>query len=90
MAELHGPLPAQAIDHLAKGDMIGAIRVIRIEWGLGLKDAKDAAENYIRSQPELAALYAQRAAAGRRSVLIFFIAALLAALAAMAAIRFLR
>ena len=42
-----------AVELLWRGDMIGAIKVVRAERNLGLKEAKDLVDAYIRSQPSL-------------------------------------
>jgi hypothetical protein len=46
-------IPSQAIAELHHGRKIEAIRIIREAQGLGLKEAKDAVEAYIQSQPAL-------------------------------------
>lgn len=42
-----------AVELLWRGDVIGAIKVVRQERNLGLKEAKDLVDAYIRSQPSL-------------------------------------
>ena len=42
-----------AVEMLWRGDVIGAIKVVRVERSLGLKEAKDLVDAYIRSQPSL-------------------------------------
>ena len=42
-----------AVEMLWRGDVIGAIKVVRVERNLGLKEAKDLVDAYIRSQPFL-------------------------------------
>ena len=42
-----------AVELLWRGDVIGAIKVVRVERNLGLKEAKDLVDAYIRSQPSL-------------------------------------
>ncbi len=42
-----------AVESLWRGDVIGAIKVVRVERKLGLKEAKDLVDAYIRSQPSL-------------------------------------
>lgn len=42
-----------AVELLWRGDVIGAIKVVRAERNLGLKEAKDLVDAYIRSQPSL-------------------------------------
>ncbi|MDQ6735701.1 MAG: ribosomal protein L7/L12 [Nitrospirota bacterium] len=46
-------LSPAAIAALWKGQMIEAIKVVRQEQTLGLKEAKDAVEAYLKTQPEL-------------------------------------
>lgn len=48
-------LPAAAVAALTNGNKIEAIKIVRQEWGLDLKDAKDAVEAYAQTQPALAA-----------------------------------
>ena len=50
-------LPAAASEALTKGDMIGAIKIVREKRGLGLKEAKDAVDSYVESRPELASQF---------------------------------
>jgi len=42
-----------AVETLWRGDVIAAIKVVRVERNLGLKEAKDLVDAYIRSQPFL-------------------------------------
>jgi ribosomal protein L7/L12 len=42
-----------AVELLWRGDVIGTIKVVRQERNLGLKEAKDLVDAYIRSQPSL-------------------------------------
>ncbi|PKO50861.1 MAG: 50S ribosomal protein L7/L12 [Betaproteobacteria bacterium HGW-Betaproteobacteria-20] len=46
-------LPLSAIDALKQGRKIEAIKLIRQLNGLGLKEAKDLIDDYLRSHPEL-------------------------------------
>lgn len=46
-------IPPQAIAELQQGRKIEAIRIVRAAQGLGLKEAKEAVEAYVRSQPAL-------------------------------------
>lgn len=48
-------LPVAAIAALNAGDKIGAIKLVREERGIGLKEAKDAVEAYVALHPELQA-----------------------------------
>ena len=45
--------PAAAIEALTKGHKIEAIKIVRQEWSLGLKEAKDAVETYVKTRPDL-------------------------------------
>ena len=42
-----------AVEMLWRGNVIEAIKVVRAERNLGLKEAKDLVDAYIRSQPSL-------------------------------------
>jgi ribosomal protein L7/L12 len=42
-----------AVEMLWRGDVIAAIKVVRAERNLGLKEAKDLVDAYISSQPSL-------------------------------------
>lgn len=42
-----------AVELLWRGDVIAAIKLVRVERNLGLKEAKDLVDAYIRSQPSL-------------------------------------
>ena len=46
-------LPNAAVEMLWRGQMIEAIKLVRAERSLGLKEAKDLVDAYIRSQPSL-------------------------------------
>lgn len=46
-------LPAAVVTALSQGKKIEAIKLLREATGIGLKEAKDAVEDYIKSQPEL-------------------------------------
>lgn len=54
---LHAPerptLPPKAIAELQQGRKIEAIRIVREAHGIGLKEAKEAVEAYIQTQPAL-------------------------------------
>ena len=45
--------PAAAIEALTKGHKIEAIKIVRQEWSLGLQEAKDAVETYVKTRPDL-------------------------------------
>jgi ribosomal protein L7/L12 len=67
------PLSDIVITALKNGQKIEAIKQIRGERGLGLKAAKDVAEDYIKANPELAQMYAQRQAPGSVIILLFIV-----------------
>ena len=46
-------IPSQAIAELHQGKKIEAIRIVREAQGLGLKEAKEAVEAYVKGQPAL-------------------------------------
>jgi hypothetical protein len=46
-------LPKAAIDALWQGNVIEAIKVVRQEHNIGLKEAKDLVDAYLASQPAL-------------------------------------
>ncbi len=46
-------MPPAALAALWKGEMIDAIKLVRQDRNLGLKEAKDALDAYLRTQPEL-------------------------------------
>ena len=51
-------LPTEAVAALQAGNKIDAIKRVRQAQGIGLKEAKDAVEDYIHRHPDLAATYA--------------------------------
>lgn len=46
-------LPQAAVEMLWRGEVIAAIKLVRVERNLGLKEAKDLVDACIRSQPSL-------------------------------------
>ena len=48
-------LPPAAAAAVAAGNMISAIKIVRVERRLGLKEAKDAVDEYVSLHPELRA-----------------------------------
>lgn len=46
-------LPSAAIAALQKGNKIEAIKLVRVERNLGLKEAKDYVEDHVRRDPSL-------------------------------------
>lgn len=57
-------LSAEALAALRRGDKLEAIRSVRAELGVGLKEAKEAVDAYVDGHPELAS---ELAAARRES-----------------------
>lgn len=61
------PVPEAAVEALQRGSMIEAIKIVRTESGLGLKESKDAVDAYLRRNPELQHSLAESSSdAGRR------------------------
>ncbi|MEP7151180.1 MAG: 50S ribosomal protein L7/L12 [Nitrospira sp.] len=46
-------LPAAAVEALRQGNKIEAIKLVRVEHDIGLKESKDSVEAYLRAQPAL-------------------------------------
>lgn len=49
-------LPADALAALHEGRKIDAIKLLRAQRGIGLKEAKDEVDAYLREHPELASM----------------------------------
>jgi len=75
-------MSAEAIAALRRGNKIEAIKLVRVERNLGLKDAKDAVEDYVRGQPDLQSALADAQGEGKRSAVVWL--AVLLALAVLA------
>lgn len=63
------PLSIAAISALHQGNKIEAIKIVREERNIGLKEAKDAVEDYIRSQPTLQSSFAVAQTETKRTAL---------------------
>lgn len=50
---MSGSLPPAALQALQQGRMIEAIKIVRTEHNLGLKQAKEQVEQYMQQHPEL-------------------------------------
>jgi hypothetical protein len=50
---MNQPLPPAAVQALQQGRMIEAIKIVRTERNLGLKQAKDQVDQYLQQRPEL-------------------------------------
>ena len=84
-----GPHPlvsAAAVAALHQGRKIDAIRITRQEQGIGLKEAKEAVDDYLRSQPGLQSSLANAQSQGTRTLLLWAVAV---AAIAFLAVRFL-
>jgi ribosomal protein L7/L12 len=77
MAEESRELPAAAVEALTKGQKIEAIKIVRQESGLGLKQAKDVVDAYVAAHPILAS-QAQEASKGAKRRLLWVIVAAVA------------
>jgi ribosomal protein L7/L12 len=73
-------LSTAAISALYQGNKIEAIKIIREERGLGLKEAKDAVEDYVRGHPALQSSLAGAQAQVKRSVLLWVATLIIGAL----------
>jgi hypothetical protein len=73
MAESTRPLPPEAIAALSGGKKIEAIKIVRQEWGVDLKDAKDAVDAYVKSQPTLAASMQEASAGSQRGCITWLL-----------------
>ena len=74
-------LSAAAIAALRQGNKIEAIKLVRREKGLELKEAKDLVDTYVRSDPDLqASLAAARSGTARNA--LWWLAAILAVVVA--------
>ena len=63
-------MPPQALLALSQGKIIHAIKIVREEWGVGLKEAKDAVDDFLRTRPDLAGPVNAASAANRRGWMI--------------------
>ena len=50
---MSGSLPPAALQALQQGRIIEAIKIVRTEQNLGLKQAKEQVEQYMQQHPEL-------------------------------------
>ena len=50
---MSGSLPPAALQALQQGRMIEAIKIVRAEHNLGLKQAKEQVEQYMQQHPEV-------------------------------------
>lgn len=65
--------PKAAIEALWQGNVIEAIKVVRQERNIGLKEAKEAVETYIASEPALKKKMDQVLATAKQKLIQWFI-----------------
>jgi hypothetical protein len=76
------PFPASAIPALEQGNAIEAIKIVRLERGLGLKESKDLVDGYLRSRPDLQQRLAAAQAEMRQGFIRWLVIVLVLAAAA--------
>jgi ribosomal protein L7/L12 len=75
-------LPTGAIAALNKGKKIEAIKIVRTQRRVGLKESKELVEAYLASQPALQRKIEAKQAEARRGCLIWAVSLILLAVAA--------
>jgi len=68
------PFPAAAEAALLKGSKIEAIKIVRVEQGVGLKEAKDIVEQHVATHPGLQMQIESAQAAARQGFLPWLVA----------------
>lgn len=71
-------LPPVAVAALHQGRKIEAIKLVRAELGIDLKEAKERVEQYLRTEPAVQASFAQMQGESGRSALWWTAAAICA------------
>ena len=66
-------LPSAAIAALQKGNKIEAIKIVRVERNLGLKEAKDCVDDYVRRDPSLKRKMDEAQAEARKGFVFWFV-----------------
>ena len=61
-------IPETAVAALERGSMIEAIKIVRTERGLGLKESKDAVDGYLRNNPEMRQRLSERSSEAIRKL----------------------
>lgn len=69
-------LPAGAVAALEQGKKVEAIKIVRLERGIPLIEAKAAVERYLRQRPELESRLAQLQAGAQRTALAWLLGVL--------------
>jgi len=67
-------LSEAAVAALQRGNKIEAIKHVRIERGIGLKEAKDLVEAYLRTQPALQSTFDAKQTQIKQSALLWLVA----------------
>jgi ribosomal protein L7/L12 len=62
-------LPPMALEALRKGNKIEAIKIVRVESNIGLKEAKDRVEDYVLHDPVLRQALPKAQAEARRGIM---------------------
>jgi ribosomal protein L7/L12 len=63
-------VPPEAVAALSQGNKIEAIKIVRAANRTGLKEAKEAVEAYVLTQPTLQTLLAERQEASKRTLML--------------------
>lgn len=63
-------LPPDVVEAITAGRKIEAIKRLREARGLGLREAKDAVERYIRARPDLVERYRSRVGGGGKLLVL--------------------
>jgi hypothetical protein len=75
-------LPPSAIAALYQGNKIAGIKIVREERNIGLKEAKDAVEQYLASQPSLQSTIDAAQSEGKQSFLLWLVVTLVSVIVA--------
>jgi len=71
-------LPPPVVEALRKGNTVEAIKLLRLERNLGLKEAKDLVDDYVRRDPLLQRSLEQAQAETKRGCLLWLVGLLAA------------
>ena len=74
-------LPSEVINALWKSRKIEAIKILREEWNVELKESKDIIDNYVRNNPSLKEAMEKAQLSANRGCLILLLAVLLSGIA---------
>ena len=66
-------LSETAVAALQRGNKIEAVKLVRIEQGIGLKEAKDLVEAYLRTQPALQRTFDAKQTQTKQSALLWLV-----------------